>query len=154
MTPEEAVKVASLVGELWPATPLDGTRKAFYANALTSIPVIDMAIKAVHELFVTERFQPTPGEVIDLALGVNEQAALEWQRAAQAATELQSRVPTSTAVDATTSAILRRLCGGIGSLPISDWRQMDRMRTKFIDEYTVVTRRNYHKESTQRELGT
>jgi len=150
--PEEAVKAATLIGQLWPANNLDGTRKAFYATALTAIPTFDMAVKAINELFITEPFQPTPGQIIDKALALDELAAVEWQRITQAATELQSRRPTSVTVDHRASAIVQRMCGGIGQLPVSDWRQMDRLRTKFIADYTNLQRSEHTKEP-QHELG-
>lgn len=152
MTPEEAVKVATLVADLWPGTTLDGTRKAFYANSLTVIPTSDLAVKAVNKLFVTERFQPTPGQVIDQALALDDFSALEWQRITQTAIELQARQPASSQVDHRAVLIVRRLCGGISQLPVTNWQQMDRLRSKFITEYTEIQRNDYNEE-TNRELG-
>jgi hypothetical protein len=153
VTPEEAVKVASLVADLWPATTLEATRKAFYANSLTVIPTSDLAIKAVNKLFVTERFQPTPGQIIDHALALDDLSALEWQRITQTAIELQGRQPASTQVDHRAVLVVRRLCGGIAQLPVSNWQQMDRLRSKFITEYTAIQRDDYNEE-TRLELGT
>lgn len=153
MTPEDAVRVATLVGELWPATQLDATRKAFYANALTIIPTADLAIKAVNKLFVTERFQPTPGQIIDDALALDDLSALEWQRITQTAIELQSRQPATVQIDHRAVLVVRRLCGGVAQLPVDNWQQMDRLRSKFISEFTTVQRNDHHEEA-QRELGT
>lgn len=153
MTPQEAVRVATLIGELWPNTALDNTRKAFYANALTVIPASEMAVKAVHDLFVTERFQPTPGQVIDLALGLDDRASFEWQRCVMAATEMQGRRPISGTLEAGTAAIIHRLCGGIASLPVDDWRQLDRIRTRFVQEYIAAQREQYKEQGRNNELG-
>lgn len=147
MTPEEAVNAASLIGELWPSTPMEGTRKAFYANSLTAIPTMAAAVRAINALFVTERFQPPPGAVLDKALDLTGDASVEWQRIVQAATETQARSPVSIALQPSSLHILYRLCGGLTGLPLQDWNKMDRLRTQFITEHVEIHRSAIQKGS-------
>jgi hypothetical protein len=152
VSPEEAVKVTSLVAELWPQTDLGGTRKAFFANALTGIPSLDDAVRAVHSLFTTERFQPTPAQIIDTAVSMDKESAREWQAIVQAASEIQARRPTTAEVDPKSSGIVWRLCGGLSNLPLTDWRQMDMLRSRFVSEYSAIKRQNLAEHGEQREL--
>lgn len=152
MTPEEAVQAANLVAELWPASPLDGTRKAFYANALTAIPTSTQAMQAINRLFITERFQPPPGAVIDLALGLDALADAEWRLILQAATETQSRSPVTIGLDPDGLRIVHRLSGGLVGLPLQDWHRLDRIRNQFIAEF-VELRRTAQQKASNHELN-
>lgn len=79
MNESEALEVVQLVGELWPNPPMTGVRRAFYARALVVIGSQPAAIDAVSALFVDERFQPAPGDIIDRALGVACAALDAWE---------------------------------------------------------------------------
>jgi hypothetical protein len=149
VTPEEAVKVASLIGELWPQADMTGTRKTFYANALTTIDRPDAAIRAVNQLFVTQRWQPTPADVIDLAIGSRSQADQQWRAIVDSASQAQSRTPiTGPTPDRVASRIVYELCGGLQGVPVDDMRQLDRLRDRFINTYTEKRRATTLKELT------
>lgn len=79
MTNEEALEVSALIAELWPTPVMTGVRQAFYARSLAVIGDQRAAMDAVAALFVDERFQPAPGDIIDAALGVATGGADAWE---------------------------------------------------------------------------
>lgn len=87
----EAVQVANVVAELWPSPTMTDTRRAFYAKALAAIPDQAAALRAVEALFVSSKFQPTPGDVLDRALDLHPEALRAWDRVVTAAREQQAR---------------------------------------------------------------
>ena len=66
MTPAEAVECARLITDLWPHPPTTDVRLTLLASALEAIPSRADAARAINDLFYTERFQPTPAEIIRL----------------------------------------------------------------------------------------
>lgn len=95
MNESEALEVTRLVSELWPNPAMTGVRQAFYARALVVIGSQAAAMDAVAALFVDERFQPAPGDIIDAALGVATGGQDAWELIVAYAAELQGgRRPT------------------------------------------------------------
>lgn len=135
MNSNDSLEVTELVAELWPGTPLRGMRATVYAAALCAIPDKAAATSAVLDLAVTERFQPTSGEVIDRAMGLTDRAEAEWQRLVATATDLKAGRPTdASAVDSMARRVLARRWRVI-DLPIDDDRRLDRCRAWFVDAY-------------------
>ena len=79
MTPAEAVECARLITDLWPHPPTTDVRLTLLASALEAIPSRADAARAINDLFYTERFQPTPAEIIERALGLSGIMDSEWR---------------------------------------------------------------------------
>jgi hypothetical protein len=156
MTPEEAVKVVELIAQLWPTPSLKDERMVFYVSALTVIPDSNRAIRVVNDLFITERWQPTPGDVIDRALLFGDAALREWQKIIQSATDAQHRRSVNVALDPLAAATLRHVCGGLLDVPLERGSQLDRIRERFISEYVDRLRQSTSRKAIEgkRELGT
>lgn len=73
MTDEEAADVAALIGSLWGVERGDNW-VAFYGAAIAELSQ-EAALRAVRTLFATERFCPTPQEVIDVVAGTTDDLA-------------------------------------------------------------------------------
>lgn len=140
MTPEEAVKVAGLIADLWPRPELTGRRLAFYATALTGIPTMDAGVRAVNDLFVSERFQPTPGDVIDSALDVDGSADDQWQRVVAAASDIAARRKVGVMPDPVALAVVRRLCGSLSDVPVQYRGDREKVRAEFLPAYRKAAR--------------
>lgn len=156
MTPEEAVQVATLVGKLWPRPDLGGERLAFYATALTGIPDHAAAVRAVNQLFVRERFQPVPADVIDLALDLDGRAEREWRVVVAAANDMGHRRQVGRQPDDTAKQVIWDLCGGLADVPVDNGIQLDKMRDKFVAAYRDKERQRLVGIGDERrmELGT
>jgi hypothetical protein len=138
MTNEEALEVAQLVAKLWPSPAMDGVRCTFYARALTVIPEHVGAINAVSELFVDERFQPTPGQVIDRALcGSTSAGAIAWESLLARATEIHAGRPVASLLDVATMDALRSAGMSVGHIAkaLDQHRTLDNLRTRFLTGY-------------------
>ncbi len=140
MTPEEAVKVAALVADLWPRPELTGRRLAFFATALTGIPTMDAGVRAVNDLFVSERWQPTPGDVIDAALDVDGAADDQWQLVVAAASDIAHRRAVGSMPDKVAMGVVRRLCGSLSDVPVALVREREKMRVEFLPAYKKAAR--------------
>lgn len=79
MTPAEAVECARLITDLWPHPPTTDVRLTLLASALEAIPSRADAARAINDLFYTERFQPTPAEIIERSLGLSRIMDREWR---------------------------------------------------------------------------
>ncbi len=132
--------MAELVGQLWPSPSLNGERLAFYASALTVIPESGAAIRTVNDLFVTERWQPTPGDVIDRAMRLDAEALREWHKIAIGASDAQHRRPVQVALDPLAAAALRQVCGSLIDVPLERGPRLDKVRERFIAEYVARRR--------------
>jgi hypothetical protein len=73
VTDEQAAEVAALIGSLW-GVDRGETWVAFYGAAIAELAQED-ALRAVRSLFATERFCPTPQEVIDVVAGTTDDLA-------------------------------------------------------------------------------
>lgn len=137
MTPEEAARLAATVRDLWPNPAMGDVRLAFYANALAQIPSFEDGLRAVNALFIVERFSPTPGQVIDRALGLSDRAEREWRTLCEAAQDALGGRPVPRAISqeiAAARAVLRDLVpGGVYDLPLEDHRRLDRLHAQFVD---------------------
>ena len=140
MTPEEAVKVAALVAELWPRPELTGRRLAFFATALTGVPTLDAGIRAVNELFISERWQPTPGDVIDAALDVDGAADDQWQLVVAASSDIAHRRSVGVMPDRIAMNVVRRLCGSLSDVPVALVREREKTRVEFLPAYRKAAR--------------
>lgn len=156
MTPEEAVQVASLVAKLWPRPDLAGERLAFYATALTAVPHHADAVRAVNQLFVRERFQPVPADVIDLALDLDGKAEREWRVVVAAANDVGHRRQVGRQPDDTAKRVLSVIAGGLADVPVDNAIQMDKMRDRFVTAYRDSERQRLTAgdEPERLELGT
>lgn len=139
MNNEEALEVAQLVAKLWPSPGMDGVRCTFYARALTAIPEHIDAVNAVSRLFLTERFQPTPGEVIEAALDLGPEAVEAWEALRQAARLLASRTPGAHPPPQAVAA-LRAAGWKLGDLPVDDNWRMEKIRQAFHQAYVARAR--------------
>jgi hypothetical protein len=138
MTNEEAVEVAQLVAKLWPSPGMDGVRCTFYARALTVIPNHVDAINAVSQLFVDERFQPTPGQVIDRALcGSASVGAIAWESLLARATEIHAGRQVNGGLDVATMDALRAAGMSVGAIAkaLDQRKALDQLRTRFLTGY-------------------
>lgn len=154
MTPEEAVQVAGLVAKLWPRPDLTGERLAFYATALTGIPSHDAAVRAVNSLFIRERFQPVPADIIDLSLDLDGKAEREWRVVVAAANDMAHRRAVGRHPDDTAKSVLWSLCGGLSDVPVENASGLDRMRDKFVAAYRDRERQRLTAAEGRKELGT
>ena len=135
----EATKVAKIVGELWPTPPMTDMREAFYATAISDIPTFDQAVEGVNALFVTERFQPTPGEVIDAALNLGSRAVEAWEALRTAASLHAQRLPVGE-VPRAASAALRASGWALRDMPVDNLWQMEKIRQAFHRTYIAQER--------------
>lgn len=140
MTPEEALQVAGLVAELWPKPELSGRRLAFYATALTDIPDLDRAVRAVNQLFVNERWQPVPGAIIDVALDVDSESQRQWQLVLAAASDVQGRRQVGAMPSPVALAVVRRLCGSLADVPVEHGYRLDKVRADFLSAFVKDAR--------------
>lgn len=140
MTNEEALEVSALVAELWPNPVMTGVRQAFYARSLTVIGSQAAAMDAVATLFVDSRFQPTPGDVIDAALGVAAGGEDAWQLVASCANELGAgrrpliQLPDPVRRALATSGVTLGLVAGAKE------RERESLRTRFLTAYRDTMR--------------
>lgn len=142
MNESEALEVTRLVAELWPNPPMTGVRQAFYARSLTVIGSQAAAMDAVSQLFVDERFQPAPGDIIDAALGVATGGQDAWELIVAYAGELQGgRRPTIELPEP-----VRRAMSASGArfgavqAVAGNHRQTEALRTAFLTAYRDVMR--------------
>ncbi len=138
MNETEAMEAVALVSRLWPTPAMDEVRGAFYARALSVIPGRDDAIRAVSELFVDERFQPTPGQVIDRALcGSTSAGAIAWESLLARATEIHAGRPVASLLDVATMDALRSAGMSVGHIAkaLDQHRALDQLRTRFLTGY-------------------
>ena len=138
MTNEEALEVAQLVAKLWPSPVMDGVRCAFYARALAVIPDHHAAVSAVSTLFVDERFQPTPGQVIDRALcGSASAGAVAWEHLLARATEIHAGRAVDGHLDVAAMDALRSAGMSVGHIAksLDQHRALDQLRTRFLTGY-------------------
>ena len=142
MTEQEATKIAMLVGDLWPNTPMGRTRASFFAAAIMHIPEFADAARAVNRLFLDERFAPTPGQIIDLVDGTERAALAAWNRVASGDLAL------STHED---RAVLRAVGYTHSTLPPSE-RDRERTRTAFMSAYRDQERDKLTTSTTTRQL--
>lgn len=140
----EAVQVANVVAELWPSPPMTDTRRAFYAKALTAIPDQVGALRAVEALFVSSKFQPTPGDVLDRALDLHPQALRAWDRIVAAARELQARRPADGGGHPGMTAIQAlRLAGyRLAELPVNHAGALHKAHQAFVEHYVELGRQS------------
>lgn len=133
----EAVQVANVVAELWPSPPMTDTRRAFYAKALTAIPDQAAALRAVEALFVSSKFQPTPGDVLDQALDLHLKALQAWDRIVAAARELQARRPVDESCNPGLGAIqaLRSAGYRLKELPVNHAGALHKAHQAFVEHY-------------------
>lgn len=134
MRVQEANHVVSLVAELWPQTRMGDARKAMFVSVIMDIPDVDAAIRAVRQAFVLDAFPPTPGRIIDLAVGISDEAALAWTRIVCAAVDAQSRRPTGD-VDRLALQVLRSSCGTLHDVPINVPDRLDRVKDRFMEAF-------------------
>lgn len=136
----EAVQVAGVVAELWPNPPMTDTRRAFYAKALTAIPGQSAALRAVESLFVSSRFQPTPGDVIDLALGLRDDALHAWDRIVAAARDQQARRAVQVAPDGDAMVALRQAGYRLADLPVNHAGALHKAHQAFLERHVERAR--------------
>lgn len=142
MNHDEALEVAQLVAELWPNPPMNGVRQAFYARALVVIGAQAAALDAVAALFLDERFQPAPGEVIDRALNVASGALDAWELLHIAAAEVAAGRATTMSwpepVRQAMAASGARVAAIAGA--VNNQRELQRLRDRFLDAYRDTMR--------------
>jgi hypothetical protein len=152
MKDAEATQVTMVIGELWPKPPMSEVRATFYAAALSSIPTIEIAMKAVNKLFLRERFQPTAGDVIDICLALEPLAIGAWEQIVTSAALVASREPLGDNHPTPEALTALRSSGRtLGDLPVNDSWAMERIRTKFLDTYRE-TQRDKLIDNPQKEL--
>lgn len=136
MDDAEAVKLTSLIADLWPHPPMSDVRKAFYAKALaTAIPTYELGLRAVDALFVSERYAPTPGDVIDRVLGVGVLVEVEWGQLIGMAGAIQTGTPLSETIDLAPEALalFRSVVPrGFRGLPLKDHVQQNRYHNEYL----------------------
>jgi|JI10StandDraft_1071094.scaffolds.fasta_scaffold329635_2 hypothetical protein len=143
MNDKEAVEVAQLVAKLWPSPGMDGVRCTFYARALTVVPDHVSAIEAVSRLFVDERFQPTPGQVIDAALGdLTSLGATGWEAIVGRAAEIAGGRPVDAPLSTELMTALRAssLTVGMVGQSLNNDKQLSALRRRFLTGYRDTKR--------------
>lgn len=139
MDDDQAVQVADMVLELWPSPPMSDVARAFYAKALSIIPEQRDALRAVEALFVSERFRPPPGDVLDRALGLEGQAQEQWERLVSAANEVQAKRPTPATLFEARQALAS--CGyRLATLPLQHQGALHKARGAFVAAYVAQVR--------------
>jgi len=150
MRDEEALELATLVGELWPGTPLTGIRREMYARALRSVPEQAAALRAIDYLFAVERWQPPPAAIVDRATGMDEALAGAWRGVVDAAIAMQAgrALEPETRPGPQPLAALRHCGFTLRDLPVNDAWRLDKVRTRFAERLRSMM----HEEAT-RALG-
>lgn len=131
----EAVKLATTVADLWPHPPMSDMRRTFYAKALgAAIPTFEDGLRAVDALFLTERYAPTPGDVIDRALSIGPSLDREWTELMCMATAMQSRASyEASSLGPEALRMLRVIIpGGFLSVPLHDQHSLERYRAQYV----------------------
>lgn len=113
---------------------------AFFATALTGIPTVEAGVRAVNDLFVSERFQPTPGDVIDAALNVQGDADEQWQLVVAAASDIGHRRSVGAMPNKLAIGVVRRLCGALSDVPVQHRGDRERVRLEFLPAYRRAAR--------------
>lgn len=140
MNETEAAKIVGIIAQLWPTPPMNDTRAAFFAAALTVIPGFEQAVKAVDGLFLTEHFQPTPAAVIDASAGSHRASMEAWNALVAAAVDVAARRRPDP-LDQRTSRALRATGRRLVDLPVNNPSALDRCREKFCAEYIAQLRK-------------
>lgn len=140
MNTRDAVEIAELVAELWPHPAMSDTRATFFAKALQVIPDKVDAIRVVESLFVSDRRQPAPGDIIDRALGSDVCAEQQWGSiVAIAQSRAEGRSTEGIEVTPAARAALRA-AGLSWRLPLDNSYQLDRARSRFTAAFTEAAR--------------
>lgn len=136
MLDTEAVKLATTIAELWPYPVMGDVRRTFYAKALgAAISSFEDGLRAVDALFLTERYAPTPGDVIDRALGIPQMLDREWTEILRLGADAQARRPIedSSRLPAEGMQVFRQvLPGALHALPLENAVQLDRYRQQYV----------------------
>jgi hypothetical protein len=142
MNEAEAMEAVALVSRLWPSPPLDDVRGGFYARALTVIGSQRAAMDAISELFVDERFQPAPGDIIDRALGVATGAPDAWELIVAYARELDAGRQPDVALPDPVHAAMVAAGARLGQVrKVMDRpRDLDALRDRFVTAYRDTMR--------------
>lgn len=136
----EAVQVANVVAELWPTPPMTDTRRAFYAKALTAIDDQRNALRAVEALFVSSKFQPTPGDVIDHALDLHGRALQSWNRVVTCALDTQAGRSAGDGPGLTAMAALRKAGYRLADLPVNHAGALHKAHRAFVERFVEHAR--------------
>lgn len=140
MTNEEALEVSALVAELWPTPVMTGVRQAFFARSLTVIGAQRRAMDAVAKLFVDARFQPTPGDIIDAALGVDDGVVAGWLTIIDVANELGAGRRPLVQLEPTARQAMAGASLTFGQIAAADDRGRESLRRRFVEAYRDAIR--------------
>lgn len=142
MDDQSAVEIVTLIAELWPNPPMNDARRAFYSSAVAVIDNPEDAVRALHTIFLdNSSFAPAPGTIIDLCLACDPAAHAAWAALTTYAVAGGAPPPQDAL------AVLRADGLTVGTLPIDNSWQMEKLRRQFVDTYRRTRRADALRES-------